>query len=119
MFEKNMRIAYLLDFYIDALDEHSAGIMRAYYEDDLSLAEIAAGENISRQGIRHVIKKCEEQLEFLESRLGLARRYTELDNAVSVLETLGEKLNSSTDESLRDEAEKLKSVISIILNKGV
>ena len=30
MFEKNMRIAYLLDFYGDLLDEHTSGVMKAY-----------------------------------------------------------------------------------------
>ena len=46
MFSKDMKLAYLLDFYIDLFDEHTAAVMRAYYEDDLSLAEIAAGEGI-------------------------------------------------------------------------
>ena len=119
MFEKNMKIAYLLDFYIDLLDEHSASIIRAYYEDDLSLAEIASGENISRQGIRHIIKKGEEQLEFFESKLGLARKHEELDGVVSSLERLKEKLLSSTDEKLVKEADALSSVISTISNKGV
>ena len=43
----------------------------AYYDSDLSLAEIAEDEGISRQGVRHIIKKGEEQLSFLEEKLGL------------------------------------------------
>ena len=119
MFEKNMKIAYLLDFYIDALDEHSATIMKAYYEDDLSLAEIARGEGISRQGIRHIIKKGEEQLEFLESRLGLARRYTELEDAVKVLWEIKEHLSASSDERFLKDAERIDETVAVILNKGV
>ena len=119
MFEKNMKIAYLLDFYIDVLDEHSAAIMRAYYEDDLSLAEIAKGEGISRQGIRHIIKKGEEQLEFLESHLGLAQRYTELENSVKVLEEIKERLVASSDERFIEDAELITDIIAVILNKGV
>lgn len=111
MFEKNMRIAYLLDFYIDVLDEHSASIMRAYYEDDLSLAEIARGENISRQGIRHVIKKAEEQLEFLEERLALAKHYSSLEGAIGTLREVNSRLDGA-------DKEKLDSVIAI-LEKGV
>ena len=111
MFEKNMRIAYLLDFYIDVLDEHTAGIMKAYYEDDLSLAEIARGENISRQGIRHVIKKAEEQLEFLEERLMLARRYSALDDAIATLRDIAARIDGA-------DKERLDSVIGI-LEKGV
>ena len=45
MFEKNMRIAYLLDFYHDVLDEHTAAVMKSYYNDDLSLAEIFSLSN--------------------------------------------------------------------------
>ena len=56
MFEKNMKIAYLLDFYSEVLDDHTRDIMRAYYNDDLSLAEIAEDEGISRQGIRHALR---------------------------------------------------------------
>ena len=59
MFEKNLKLAYLLDFYGDVLDEHTRGVMKAYYDDDLSLSEIAEGVGISRQGVRHVIKKGE------------------------------------------------------------
>ena len=59
MFEKNMKIAYLLDFYGDALDDHVTTVMRAYYNEDLSLAEIADDVGISRQGVRHLIKKGE------------------------------------------------------------
>ena len=60
MFEKNLKLAYLLDFYGDVLDEHTRTVMKAYYDDDLSLSEIAEGVGISRQGVRHIIKKGEE-----------------------------------------------------------
>ena len=86
MFEKNLKLAYLLDFYGDVLDEHTRTVMKAYYDDDLSLSEIAEGVGISRQGVRHVIKKGEEQLSFLEERLGLADHYEELEEAVELIE---------------------------------
>ncbi len=89
-----MKLAYLLDFYIDLFDEHTAAVVKAYYEDDLSLAEIAAGEGISRQGVRHIIKKCEEQVLFLEDRLGLARLQSVKNEA---LKELGEIRNSLPD----------------------
>ena len=82
MFEKNLKLAYLLDFYGDVLDEHTRSVMKAYYDDDLSLSEIAEGVGISRQGVRHVIKKGEEQLTFLEDRLGLADHYEAVHSRV-------------------------------------
>jgi len=118
MFEKNMRLAFLLDFYGEALDSHTKDIMKAYYEDDLSLAEIAEGEGISRQGVRHVIKKGEEQLDFFEKSLKLAAREGELFEAAGTLERLKEKLKRSSFD-YKEEIDAIDSVIGIILNKGV
>ena len=116
MFEKNMKLAYLLDFYGEALDERTNGIMQAYYDDDLSLSEIADGEGISRQGVRHIIKKGEDQLEYFEERLGLAAHYSELEAAVEKLKVVLEDLNDKKDTA---ESQRLISeVITTILNKG-
>ena len=110
MFEKNMRLAYLFDFYIDMFDEHSQQIMSAYYEDDLSLAEIAANVGISRQGVRHVIKKCEEQLVNLESRLSLVKKHEATEDAIEKL--LEISLSLSDEESKR----KIGEVVEILRN---
>ena len=96
MFEKNMGISYLLDFYGDVLDEHTHEVMTAYYDDDLSLAEVASLVGISRQGVRHIIKKGEEQLSFLEDRLGLASHYEELEEAASIIDGIKEALTEAT-----------------------
>ena len=102
MFEKNLRLSYLLDFYGEVLDEHTRGIMRAYYNDDLSLAEIAEGEGISRQGVRHIVKKGEEQLSFLEERLGLASHYIDIECATETLSEVASYLESlGCDEAMK------------------
>ena len=112
MFEKNMKLAYLFDFYIDMFDEHSQKIMSAYYEDDLSLAEIAETVGISRQGVRHIIKKCEEQLLHLENKLSLMKKHEICAEAISELQSLA---NSVDDPKL---SEKLSKIVEI-LEKGV
>ncbi len=114
MFEKNLRIAYLLDFYEDMLDEHIQGIMRAYYDDDLSLAEVAAGEGISRQGVRHLIKKGEDALEFYEIRLGLAKRHEELLKVCTSLSEIAARLEN---DNRTDDAAELRR-ISEVITKG-
>ena len=116
MFEKNMMLAYLLDFYGETLDSHTREIMRAYYEDDLSLSEIAEGEGISRQGVRHVIKKGEEQLLFLEDSLGLAKRHKELISALDSLLPIKEYFDSVGD---MEKSEIISGAINTIMNKGV
>ena len=113
MFEKNLKLAYLLDFYGDVLDEHTQGVMKAYYDDDLSLSEIAEGVGISRQGVRHIIKKGEEQLTFLEDRLGLADHYEELEEAVTLIENMKKALASDEvdKESLFSSLSKVQDII--------
>ncbi len=75
MFEKNLEIGYLLDFYGDVLSERKRTVLDYYYNDDLSLAEIAEEIGISRQGVRELIKKAGEELLFYEEKLGLAKRF--------------------------------------------
>ena len=112
MFEKNMKIAYLIDFYADVLDDHTRDIMKAYYNDDLSLAEIAEDEGISRQGIRHIVKKGEDQLLSLESKLGIAQKHEEIlmigDELSQIIEKLEEThSNNESINALKEISKKL------------
>ncbi len=113
MFEKNMKIAYLLDFYGDALDEHTVSAMRDYYNDDLSLAEIALEAGISRQGVRHLVKKGEDMLLFYEEKFGLAARYAELEKAASLLSEVNASLSSRS--GFDSECKKISEATSLIL----
>ena len=74
MFEKNLTLAPLLDWYGALLSERHRTLLDLYYNQDYSLAEIAAEVGISRQGVRDGVKKAEEELLFLESHLHLAAR---------------------------------------------
>ena len=116
MFEKNLKLAYLLDFYGDVLDEHTRGVMKAYYDDDLSLSEIAEGVGISRQGVRHVIKKGEEHLSFLEDRLGLAAHYEELERAAELIDGLKDALTSGAFDTA-SAISSLDEIRDIIIKK--
>ena len=80
MFEKNMNISFLLDFYGEVLSDKQREILDLYYNEDLSLAEIAESNGLTRQGVRHVIKKAEDELLLLENKLGLANRFVTLGN---------------------------------------
>ena len=119
MFLKNMKLAYLLDFYSEVLDEHTRAIMSAYYSDDLSLAEIAELEGISRQGVRHIIKKGEEQLEFLEAKLSLAARYDALSRSADLLRGVREAILDSGVAELQKCSSDIDEVIDVMINKGV
>ena len=115
MFEKNMKIAYLIDFYADVLDDHTRDIMKAYYNDDLSLAEIAEDEGISRQGIRHIVKKGEDQLLSLESKLGIAKKHEEM---IMISDELSYIINNLESSSSNLESINALKEISKKLLKG-
>ena len=83
---KNLNISMLYDFYGDLLTEKQQEVIELYYNEDLSLAEIAAHSKITRQGVRDSIKRAETQLLEFESLLGLFERFgqikTELEKIV-------------------------------------
>jgi predicted DNA-binding protein YlxM (UPF0122 family) len=72
---KDLRITVLLDFYGDMLTDKQREVVEEYYNDDLSLAEIAEQKHITRQGVRDAIKRSEVQLIDMETRLGLVKRF--------------------------------------------
>lgn len=117
MFQKDMRFAYLADFYGELLDEHTRAVIMAYYDDDLSLSEIAEGEGISRQGVRHIIKKGEEQLDAFESRIGLARRHEELSALAERLSDEASALLSSDNEEVRAAGNRISAIADEIGEK--
>ena len=80
MFEKNLNVGYLLDFYGELLPERKRSVLDMYYNEDFSLAEIAEEIGISRQGVRNMIKKSEEELFFYEEKLGLAKKFEDAQN---------------------------------------
>ena len=88
MFTKDLSIAYLLDFYGDVLSERKRSVLDDYYNNDLSLSEIAQELGISRQGVRELIKKAEEELNFYEQKLHLAQRFGEAGEHAATLRAM-------------------------------
>ena len=68
---KNLDIIMLLDVYGDMLTVKQREFLDYYYNDDLSLSEIADNVGITRQGVRDSIKRAEAQLEEMEEKLAL------------------------------------------------
>jgi len=81
---KDLTIAMLHDFYGELLTEKQSRAIDLYYNEDLSLAEIAEPLGVSRQGVRDAIKRGEKQLLEYENKLGLITRFL----------NVGEKLDS-------------------------
>ena len=72
--DKKLETSDLLDIYGALLTEKQRDMLELYYNDDLSLAEIAEHYEISRQGVHDSIKRGEETLKEYERVLGLKAR---------------------------------------------
>ena len=98
--EKNVEITLLFDFYGQLLKEQQQQAVSLYYNEDLSLAEIAAQLNITRQGVRDSIKRSEAQLYTYEEKLGLFKRFRQTESGLLAIEKLAEKLIDNYDKDL-------------------
>ena len=92
MHEKNLEVAYLLDYYGGMLTDKQREVVDLYYNEDLSLAEISEHAGITRQGVRASIKRGEAQLLEMEQRLGLMARIRSLEEALGEIASLSEEL---------------------------
>ena len=108
MFNKDMHISLLLDFYGEVLSERRRQLTNLYYNDDLSLAEIAELTGISRQGVRDAVKKSETELLLLEEKLGLAKRFEELKNELSHIQADLSSVKTENAEADRQLCEIVK-----------
>jgi len=95
MFEKNYKISYLLDFYGNILTEKQRDAIDLYYNEDLSLAEIAEHVGITRQGVRDAIKRGEETLVEMEGKLGFAERFEDYRKAFEEISDYANKIRAS------------------------
>ena len=109
MFQKDMKISLLLDFYGDFLSDRKREILEMYYNEDLSLAEIAEEAGISRQGVRDSIKKSEKELLSLEETLGLAARFASIKREIEdIAGVVSEVIERTEDEKSKSALEAVK-----------
>ena len=94
---KNLEMSLLLDFYGDMLTEKQRDMVDYYYNEDLSLSEIAENEGITRQGVRDSIKRAESQMLEMEERLGLARRFRKIDADIQEIYSLAQTIRQYSE----------------------
>lgn len=80
--EKIVRQSLLFDFYGELLTEHQKSVYGDYVNDDLSYSEIAQNNDISRQGVYDIIKRCDKILEEYEEKLKLVDKFLKARNMV-------------------------------------
>ena len=102
------RMAMLYDFYGDLLTDRQKEFYDLYYNEDLSLAEIAENYGITRQGVRDVIVWAEAYLTEIEDKTGLIRRFHTMQGQLREVADCAEKILALNDAKLgSDELEAL------------
>ncbi|WP_297631438.1 putative DNA-binding protein [uncultured Clostridium sp.] len=103
-------VSFLMDYYLPLLTEKQQNIMEMYYNEDLSLAEIAEINKTSRQAIHDLIKRCEKQLLAYENKLNLLQKSLNREKKIiRLLENLRKKhsINEEEYDMLKEELEDL------------
>ncbi|GKX66283.1 putative DNA-binding protein [Inconstantimicrobium mannanitabidum] len=111
--EDRFEVSILLDFYGTLLTDKQIDIMNMYFNEDLSLGEIAEINETSRQAIHDSIKRCYKQLKNHEDKLKLKEKYlnkkTEKENLMKELS----KVESIDNDLLEYIDKKLELIINI------
>ena len=94
MKNQTYRMTMLFDFYGEVLTPRQKEFFDLYYNEDLSLAEIAENYGISRQGVRDVIVRAEAIMTDLEDKTGLRKRFMLMQQQVQAILDAAEKIQT-------------------------
>ena len=98
------RMTMLYDFYGDVLTDRQKEFYDLYYNEDLSLAEIAENYGITRQGVRDVIVRAEAVLTELEDKTGLIKRFQQIQPLIKAILGAADSLSALNEEKYNDPA---------------
>ena len=113
---KDYEVAALLDVYGKVLTEKQRDLIDLYYNEDLSLGEIAENRGITRQGVRDAVKRSEYVLYDLEENLGVLNRRSRLSVRFGEIQELLQKIDTENEQSchsgpIRELLGRLKELI--------
>ena len=113
------RMALLYDFYGDVLTERQKEFYDLYYNEDLSLAEIAENNGITRQGVRDVTVRAEGILTDLEDKTGLIKRFLQMRPQLDAIQAAADEIETINyrhyeDQRLKELAETIRDAASAL-----
>ena len=114
--EKKVEISMLWQIYGKLLTEKQYQYIDYYYNEDLSLSEIAENENITRQAVRDIIKKGERKLfEYEEKLLFMKKTINQEQKIQQVLFNLTKIEKDSSDKQVTSILEEIKKELSCLV----
>ena len=114
--EKNVKISMLCEIYGKLLTEKQFEILTDYYNNDLSLSEIAENNQITRQAVRDIIKKGENKLFELEEKLSFMEKTINQEKLLQeVLNELSKIEDSSSDKKIEKILNRVRKELSCLV----
>lgn len=113
--EKNVKVSILCQIYGKLLTEKQYEVLNDYYNNDLSLSEIAENNNITRQAVRDVIKKGEIKLFEYEEKLAIMEKTLKTEKQIqNILSELSEIETNYTNEQISKILENIRKELKVI-----
>ena len=105
------RMTLLFDFYGEMLTDRQKEFYDLYYNEDLSLTEIAENYDMSRQGVRDAIVRAQATLEELEEKTGIVKRFQEQKRQLEEIESLAQAARSASgDPTVNDYLRRIQEL---------
>ena len=114
--EKKVEISMLWQIYGKLLTEKQYEYINYYYNEDLSLSEIAENDGITRQAVRDIIKKGERKLfEYEEKLLFMKKTINQEQKIQRVLSNLAKIQKDSSDKQVNSILEEIKKELNCLV----
>ena len=119
MKNQTYRMTMLFDFYGEHLTDRQKEFFDLYYNEDLSLAEIAENAGISRQGVRDVIVRAEAYMQDIEDKTGLIKRFLQMRPHLDAIQAAADEIETINyrhyeDQRLKELAETIRDAASAL-----
>ena len=114
--EKNVKLSILCELYGKLLTKKQYEFLNDYYNNDLSLSEIAENNKITRQAVRDNIKKGEKKLFEYEEKLSFMKRMFNQEKKIEkVLSELTKIQKESSDKKVASILESIKKELNCLV----
>ena len=102
---KNMRISLLLEIYGNLLTTKQKQILTDFYDNNMSLGEIAENTSTSRQAVNDIIKRSQKILENYESKLMLLEKFNKIKSDITNIKKI--VVNNGNKASINTKLDKI------------
>ena len=114
--DEKVKISILCEIYGKLLTKKQYEFINDYYNNDLSLSEIAENNDITRQAVRDIIKKGEKKLfEYEEKLLFMKRTLNQEKKIEKVLVELTKIQNDYSDKQIASVLENIKKELNCLV----